>query len=366
MSTNRTITICGLLLATFALAPSLTAQLGHKKDYVYAGPRVLAVESQGCITEDASCNVGIGVESPSARLHVESTAGDPGNDALVKDTAGNAILRVETTAASKHALLAVTNPYNSWYFSTNHSVLVIQDQSFDAELELTSGGDLTIKGDLTVNGVITELGLDRVFQPDYPLLSIEEHSAAMFGNSYLPAVGPTPDESPGPIQVGDKMVRILNELEVAHIYIDQLNKRLKTAEGRAAALDQYRAAGRWVNASSRELKQNIVEVGAEQAIETVLALSPVRFAYKEEPSEEHLGFIAEDVPELVATPNRKTLSAMDVVAVLTRTVQEQQRHLEEKDTQLQSLEQRMARLEGLLQADAGASPPSQGTNKAAD
>lgn len=37
-----------------------------------------------------------------------------------------------------------------------------------------------------------------------------------------------------------------------------------------------------------------------------------------------MGFIAEDVPDLVATPNRKSLSPMDIVAVLTKVVQEQQ------------------------------------------
>ena len=39
--------------------------------------------------------------------------------------------------------------------------------------------------------------------------------------------------------------------------------------------------------------------------------------------ERHVGFIAEDVPELVATKDRKGLSPMDIVAVLTKVVQEQ-------------------------------------------
>jgi len=45
--------------------------------------------------------------------------------------------------------------------------------------------------------------------------------------------------------------------------------------------------------------------------------------------EEHVGFIAEDVPELVATPNRKGLSSMDIVGVLTKVVQEQQNAIKE-------------------------------------
>ena len=337
------------------------------------GQQVAVTAPQQAITVDASANVGIGTDQPSARLHVESSVADPGNDALVKGTAGNTVLRVQTSVASSAAILALQNLDETWHLGHNGSFLVIQDGNFGAELQLHNNGDLTITGDLTVGGSITcidepdcGLGLDRVFQPDYPLPSIEEHSAAMWSNSYLPAVGPTPDEDPGPIQVGDKMLRMLNELETAHIYIDQLNNRLKTEERKVAALDEHFDVGRFLDASSRDLKQNIAEVNTEQAIETVLALSPVRFAYNEDPSEEHLGFIAEDVPELVATANRKTLSAMDVVAVLTKTVQEQQRLLKEKDTQLQALEQRMARLEGLLQANAGAGPSSPRTNRAAD
>ena len=35
------------------------------------------------------------------------------------------------------------------------------------------------------------------------------------------------------------------------------------------------------------------------------------------------GFIAEEVPELISTKDRKGLSSMDIVAVLTKVVQEQ-------------------------------------------
>jgi hypothetical protein len=56
-----------------------------------------------------------------------------------------------------------------------------------------------------------------------------------------------------------------------------------------------------------------------------MRLEPVRFNYKADKTEECLGFIAEDVPALVATEDRKALSPMDVVAVLTKVVQEQQK-----------------------------------------
>ena len=83
------------------------------------------------------------------------------------------------------------------------------------------------------------------------------------------------------------------------------------------------AGGVWTDGSSREYKDNIKRLQAEDAIETLQKLNPVTFSYKVSPEENHVGFIAEDVPELVATKDRKGLSPMDIVAVLTKVVQEQ-------------------------------------------
>ncbi|HEX6641186.1 MAG TPA: hypothetical protein VF215_08730, partial [Thermoanaerobaculia bacterium] len=58
------------------------------------------------------------------------------------------------------------------------------------------------------------------------------------------------------------------------------------------------------------------------------------------PAEMNVGFIAEEVPDLVATADRKGLSSMDVVAVLTKVMQEQQRTIEDLQTRLQQLEQK--------------------------
>ncbi|MBC8391607.1 MAG: hypothetical protein H8E17_03440, partial [Deltaproteobacteria bacterium] len=52
------------------------------------------------------------------------------------------------------------------------------------------------------------------------------------------------------------------------------------------------------------------------------------------------GFIAEDVPELVATKDRKGMSSMDVVAVLTRVVQEQQKTIAELSRKMRELEEK--------------------------
>jgi len=77
--------------------------------------------------------------------------------------------------------------------------------------------------------------------------------------------------------------------------------------------------------SSRELKENIAELSGKEAVEALKNLNPVKFNFKADSHKNrHIGFIAEDVPELVATSDRKTLSPMDIVAVLTQALKEQQ------------------------------------------
>ncbi|MBN2807979.1 MAG: tail fiber domain-containing protein [Deltaproteobacteria bacterium] len=78
--------------------------------------------------------------------------------------------------------------------------------------------------------------------------------------------------------------------------------------------------GVWANASSRDYKSNIKDLTYEDASTALKELRPSRFTYKSNEKNEYLGFIAEDVPELVATQDRKGLSAMDIVAVLTTVV----------------------------------------------
>ncbi len=100
------------------------------------------------------------------------------------------------------------------------------------------------------------------------------------------------------------------------------------------------SGGVWTNSSSRDKKENIAPLSAEQAMSALAALAPVRFNYRDERQEDYVGFIAEDVPDLVASRDRNTLSPMDIVAVLTRVVQAQQQKIEELDARLAAAENR--------------------------
>ena len=97
-------------------------------------------------------------------------------------------------------------------------------------------------------------------------------------------------------------------------------------------------AGVWQDASSRVGKENINELDADAAFEALNELKPVTYNYKVEPTDGKVGFIAEDVPAIVATPQRDGLSALDIVAVVTKVVQEQQKTIDQLNERIAELE----------------------------
>ncbi|MEN8133874.1 MAG: tail fiber domain-containing protein [Pseudomonadota bacterium] len=102
------------------------------------------------------------------------------------------------------------------------------------------------------------------------------------------------------------------------------------------------AGGVWQNASSRDLKENIRNLDASEARTAFKALKPVTYNYKVDSEDAHIGFIAEDVPEIVASKDRTTLGSMDMVALVTRVVQDQQSTIEEKVLRIIVLEKQVA------------------------
>jgi hypothetical protein len=104
--------------------------------------------------------------------------------------------------------------------------------------------------------------------------------------------------------------------------------------------------GIWTDGSSRLNKENIRSLATEDAIATLVGLEPVRYTGRNAPdNEEYLGFIAEDVPELVAMNSRTGLSPMDIVAVLTKVAQEQQKTITELRQELDQVRQKVQALE---------------------
>jgi len=119
-----------------------------------------------------------------------------------------------------------------------------------------------------------------------------------------------------------------------------INNPLQMASGAHVTV-----GGVWTDASSRAYKENIRDLTSSEAMATLQELRPKHFNYKVDQDEMYLGFIAEDVPDLVATNERCGLSPMDFVAVLTKVVQDQQAKIDELEKKVNALVRRKAKRE---------------------
>jgi hypothetical protein len=129
------------------------------------------------------------------------------------------------------------------------------------------------------------------------------------------------------------------------LYVNNSWKMRLNTDGTLDMSDGGSYDGTWNPASSREYKENIKNLTTDEAVEALGGLTPVKFNYKIHKEEEKLGFIAEDVPELVATNSRKNLSTMDIVAVLTKVVQQQQEIVQQQQEAIAELKKKIAELE---------------------
>ncbi len=125
-----------------------------------------------------------------------------------------------------------------------------------------------------------------------------------------------------------------------HVCIDGGDNQMPTHILDVGQSGAFCDGGAWVAGSSREYKENIETLTSDEALQAFEELVPVKFNYKENKEEQYLGFIAEDVPGLVAMKDRKGLNPMDIVAMLTKVVQEQQKTLSELKEIIKKLENR--------------------------
>lgn len=129
------------------------------------------------------------------------------------------------------------------------------------------------------------------------------------------------------------------EFEVDNVTSHYSNTRVKM--GQVTVFEN----GHLVTSSSRTLKTNIKALDSKKALEAFRELQPVSYRYKAQKSEPVVGFIAEDVPELVSMPSRKTYDSAEIVALLTKVVQEQDKTLTETKTELKKAQEKIAKLE---------------------
>jgi hypothetical protein len=141
--------------------------------------------------------------------------------------------------------------YRAGYNEMGDNKLYIANGSADANVliygDFNTGrvgiGTTSPAGKLDVNGSIYQRGsslhADYVFEDSYELESIEKHSESMWTNKHLPAMPKAAVDENGLeiVEVGSHRKGIVEELEKAHIYIEQVNNKNKSLEQRVTELE---------------------------------------------------------------------------------------------------------------------------------
>jgi hypothetical protein len=177
---------------------------------------------------DSTGEIGIGTNAPSEALHVRRSDGTA--TLYVQEVNGSVALRnlIKLDNNGEVGLrLQNTDTSDKWALATAGGGFIINGNGGAAEFTLGANGDLTITGSITTTGSCS-IGCDAVFDADYDILPISARAQMMYDLGYLPNVGPTAEA--GQYDLTKKVLGMLNELEHAHIYIAQLNKRIEVLE----------------------------------------------------------------------------------------------------------------------------------------
>jgi hypothetical protein len=110
------------------------------------------------------------------------------------------------------------------------------------------------------------------------------------------------------------------------------------------------AGGVWTDASSRQQKENFVQVQGREVLEKVTTLPIATWNYKsKDDAVRHLGPVAEDFHAAFGTgADDKHLAALDSAGVALAAIQGLHLIVQEKDCRIDELEQKLASLEALV------------------
>ena len=184
----------------------------------------------------ATGRVGLGTSVPEQKLHIVD---------------GN--LKVEQTGTLVDAIIDFSTQNSGWEIKQNGTTgrltffspgggAVTASFKFDRAAQenlfrvgILAADTVDINGKLVING--SQVTPDYVFEKDYPLESIEEHSELMWKNKHLPAL-PGASANENGVDIVSHQYGTLEELEKAHIYISQLNVKLKAQGEELSAQDE--------------------------------------------------------------------------------------------------------------------------------
>jgi len=162
-------------------------------------------------------NVGVGTSNPAAPLHVV-------------DSASFSFFRITATGAATNDSVDVV--FTEGPLGTGQLRYNIVDGD-NQEMSLDADGNMILDGTLTTQGPACGAGCDRVFT-ERQIIPARDYAARMWADGHLPNVGPTGPDAP--FNMTEKLGGMLNALEHAHIYIEDLHQQNAAQEAQIAQM----------------------------------------------------------------------------------------------------------------------------------
>jgi hypothetical protein len=254
-------------------------------------------------------NVGIGTNAPFRKLHVEGSEVHSGGS-----VAGFSFADRATGNGERWVWYAQDGQARLWSQKHGVDVLTLKRQE-DGHWAIALEGKVFVDDDLFVSGTFrgdAQIGVQKLIGREMGpkrILAIQCEASAL-------QLAPNATDS-------NPRFALVHDLHTGQGR-DALVINQGGAYKQGVRIDSnVQVAGTIAQASSIALKENVAALSGQEAMAALQGLNAVKFNYKaDESKEQRIGFIAEDVPELVAAPERDRLSPMDLIAVLTKAVQE--------------------------------------------
>jgi len=201
-------------------------------------------------------NVGIGITSPAAPLHVIMPSGGWGS---FFDAPGNPLVAVRDTNVGAILGLGVAAGYGSWLNGTSPKDAVVLSSggglaigtAVNVRMYLNTAGNVGIgttapQYKLAVNGtigakevIVTNTGwADYVFEPGYRLRPLTEVAAYIRGNHRLPGVPSEAEVKARGVGVGEMQVKLLAKIEELTLHMIAAEERNERLERQNRALQE--------------------------------------------------------------------------------------------------------------------------------